>query len=51
MQLLPHFTSNHNLKRVWFWWWCYQTPYEGWRSGGTPRKPNSQAKSQGLDQK
>jgi len=26
------------------------TPYEGWGRGGIPRRPNSQATPQGLDQ-
>jgi len=41
------------------WWWCYPIvsvsgTFEGWRiggRGGTPRKPNSRAILQGLDQK
>ena len=39
---------------VWFgiwWWWYYPTPSEGWVRGGTPRRPNSWATPQGLDQR
>jgi len=35
---------------VW-WWWCYPNPSERWGHGGTPRRPNSQATPQGLDQR
>jgi len=28
------------------WWWCNPTPSE---RGGTPRRPNSRARPQGLD--
>jgi len=24
-------------------WWCYPTPSEGWRRGGTSRRANSRA--------
>jgi len=33
------------------WWWCYPTPSEGLGRGGTPRRPNSRATPQGLDQR
>jgi len=29
--------------------WCYQTPFDGWWRGGTPRIPNSRATPQALD--
>jgi len=31
--------------------WCYPTPFKGWRSGRIPRRPNSWATPQGLDQR
>ena len=34
---------------TWWWWWYYPTPSEGWRRGGTSRKPNSRTTPQGLD--
>jgi len=33
------------------WWWYYPTPSEEWGRGGTPRRPNSRATPQGLDQR
>jgi len=33
------------------WWWCYPTPSAEWECRGTPRKPNSRASPQGLDQR
>jgi len=32
-------------------WCCYPTPSEGWRRGGTLRRPNSRATAQDLDQR
>jgi len=32
-------------------WWCYPTPSDRWRREGTPRRPNSRATPQGLDQR
>jgi len=32
------------------WWWCYPTLSERRWRGGTPRRPNSGATLQGLDQ-
>jgi len=32
------------------WWLYYPTPSEGWGRGETPRRPNSRATPQGLDQ-
>jgi len=34
-----------------WWWWCYLTTFEGWRRGGTPRRSNSWATPQDLDQR
>jgi len=44
---------NFNQSRLtWWWWcWCYSTSSEESRRGGTPRKPNNRAKTQGLDQR
>jgi len=33
------------------WWWCYPASSEGCRCGETPRKRNSLATAQGLDQR
>jgi len=33
------------------WWWCYPILSEGWGRGGTPRRPNSRATTQGLYQR
>jgi len=33
------------------WWWYYSISSEGWGRGGTPRRPNSRATPQGLDQR
>jgi len=43
-------TGRAHLYQCW-WWWCYPTPSEGWGRGGTPRRPNSRAIPQGLDQR
>jgi len=32
-------------------WWCYPTPSEWCGCGGTPRRPNSRATPQDLDQR
>jgi len=43
-------TSKQLISILFFYWWCYPTPSEGWGRGGTPRRPNSRATPQGLDQ-
>jgi len=42
-------TLLENIK-VW-WWWCYPTLSEGWGRRGPPRRPNSRATPQGLEQR
>jgi len=44
------FHTRIGVQHTW-WWWCYPTSSEGWGRGGTPRRPNSRATPQGLDQK
>jgi len=34
-----------------WWWWCYPIPSEGWGHGRIPRRPDSRATPQGLDQR
>jgi len=41
---------GHREGTFW-WWWCYPTPSERWGHGETPRRPNSRATPQGLDQR
>ena len=54
--LRANFSSNHpDAHSPWralksgCGWWYYPTPSEGWGRGGTLRRPNSRATSQGLD--
>jgi len=34
-----------------WWWWCYPTPSEGWERRGIPRRLNSRAATQDLEQR
>jgi len=49
--LLYLFFESWNCWLLRRWWWCYPNYSEGWRHGGIPRRPNSRATPQDLDQK
>jgi len=44
----PDPDNNKPNYKAWWSWWCYPTSSG---HGGTPRRPNSQATTQGLDQR
>jgi len=40
IEIIHYFADLYFLR---WWWWCYPTPCDGWRSGGTPLRSNSRA--------